>query len=184
MLSNPIRATNNSQMVPGGAGISRSQREKILHSSFSACSYAHSVVKLVFCMYFGLFQVGLHSACISFGQQEVVCLLMGLKMLILSNPLINCLPAVTTANTHSSTLSHSVCRALKKCSNDISLIYYKAAEGSVIKQKTPFHQCMNKEGGYFGSALRCPRFLILLLQFISTFLNACYPECKFHLIYL
>lgn len=78
MLSNPIRATNNSQVVPGGAGISRSQREKILHSSFSACSYAHSAVKLVFCMYIGLFQVGLLSACISFGQQEMMRRLAGL----------------------------------------------------------------------------------------------------------
>ncbi len=122
MLSDPIRAANNSQMLPGGAGISRSLREKIECSflSLQSCSQRGMV--------FILFIVG----DVSGGSAQYiqcpqrprrkgergdlqVCLLLALKTTILSDPLINCLPAMTTANIQPSTLSLSLCRAPTKC---------------------------------------------------------------------
>lgn len=126
MLSNPIRASNNSQMLLGGAGISRSLREKTKGPRpavmlITCCFYTvHSLVHVSGgCTWFAKCIPCLQCLCRK-GERTpaVLCfffLLMALKMTILSDLLINCLPAVTTANIQPSTVSVCLCRALTKC---------------------------------------------------------------------
>lgn len=61
MLSNPIRASNNSQMLLGGAGISRSLREKTKGPRPAVMLITCFILCIVWCM-FQVVAHGLQSA--------------------------------------------------------------------------------------------------------------------------
>lgn len=103
MLSNPISPTNNSLMLLGSRN--RSLRRKIRRSIAGLQSPSHGIVWfLCLCMTDAASGSLVYSRCCILGlfrrdrEDLLVCSLMALKMPILSDPLINFLLAVTTAN--------------------------------------------------------------------------------------
>lgn len=100
-------------MLPGGAGISRSLRRKtqrplpaVMLVTWFYSYMLHSLVHVSGgCTWFPKCKY-CPAASIQRGKEKTCCfLLMVLKMTILSDLLINCLPAVTTAAQHSVHLS-------------------------------------------------------------------------------
>lgn len=99
MLCNPVTLSNNSLMLPGGAKISRSDS-----AGLCAHSFPHKPVSFLgagqFWSMFCVLEACTHCfqcLCSRGGTRPNVFLLEALKMTILPDLLINCLPAVTTA---------------------------------------------------------------------------------------
>lgn len=96
MLCNPVTFSNNSLMLPVGAKINRSGSRWLC-----VCSCLHKLVLfLIVLSMFHVWEICMHDlqcSCSQRGTRSNVLLLVALKMAILLDLLINCLPAVTTA---------------------------------------------------------------------------------------
>lgn len=129
MPLNPIRGSNYSRMHPGEAGIRRSPRGK--KGTKRPCSHSLEAAAffLLLCTVLASVSGGAARFCTSRKAQRGVrasrsrekglLFLLMAKMTILSDLLINCLPAVTTANTQPSTPPPS-CRAQFERLNNFS----------------------------------------------------------------
>lgn len=156
MPLNPIRGSNYSRMHPGGAGVRRSQREKKGTKRPRSYSLEAAAFFLLLCTVSVSVSGGGARFCTSrkvqravrasrSGEKGLPFLLMA-KMTILSDLLINCLPAVTKANTQPSTPLPSCPAQFERLNNSCGCSYRRRIR---MLHRRAHNRSQNSQEGLF-----------------------------------